>query len=216
MSQIVTHNIFIYAQVRKLRASIADLSEESARDLVEVERRGLSGGINLVRGLREELRDVEFQLSEANSMNAACQAKIQMIQSRMQQTAQKKTNAAVQLENNGQPRVSNDGNNSAESEEPTPKRIVTKALSETSDSETSFKEIDIMENGTMDEQRVAEAEVEANPVRDIPVQPVANKSQPSKEPKQVPRGSAAIVEEKPASERIATGDSEAIVPRYGH
>jgi hypothetical protein len=186
------------------------LSEESARDLVEVERRGLSGGINLVRGLREELRDVEFQLSEANSMNAACQAKIHMIQSRMQQTAQKKTNAAVQLENNGQPRVSNDGNNSTESEEPKPKRIVTS--SETSD---SFEEID-MENSTMDEQRAAEAEAEANPVRDVPDQPVPNKSQPSKdikEPKQVPRGSAAIVEKKPASERIATGDSEAIVPR---
>jgi hypothetical protein len=66
-------------QTRKLRASIADLSEENSRDMEEVERRGLEGGINLVRGLREELRDVEFQLVEIRSLTITYRAKISMI-----------------------------------------------------------------------------------------------------------------------------------------
>lgn len=58
------------------------MSEESARDLKEVERRGLSGGIDLVRNLREEIREVEFQLAEAKSLDATCQAKIGLIRAR--------------------------------------------------------------------------------------------------------------------------------------
>jgi len=54
-------------QIRKLRASITDLSEENTRDLAEVESRGLSGGIKLVRGLRDELRDIEHNLNETKS-----------------------------------------------------------------------------------------------------------------------------------------------------
>jgi hypothetical protein len=59
------------------------LGEESGRDLEEVERRGLSGGINLVRGLREELRDLDFSINEAKSMGATCKAKINLIQSKL-------------------------------------------------------------------------------------------------------------------------------------
>ena len=47
--------------------------------MAEVERRGLEGGINLVRGIREELRDVEFQLSEIQSLRTTYKAKISMI-----------------------------------------------------------------------------------------------------------------------------------------
>lgn len=70
-------------KIRKLRASIADLSEENARDMNEVKRRGLDGGINLVRGLREELRDVEFQLSETRNLSTTYKAKIGMIHARV-------------------------------------------------------------------------------------------------------------------------------------
>jgi hypothetical protein len=72
-------------KVRQLRASIADLSEENVRNLAEVERRGLSGGINLVRGLREEIRDIEFQLAEVKSGEAACRTKISLIQAKIKQ-----------------------------------------------------------------------------------------------------------------------------------
>lgn len=68
---------------RKLRASIEDLSEENARNLKEVNHRGLEGGINLVRGLREEIRDLEYNLLECRSMRATCKAKIGMILSRV-------------------------------------------------------------------------------------------------------------------------------------
>jgi hypothetical protein len=68
------------SKIRMLRVSIADLSEENDRNLVEVERRGLSGGVTLVRGLREEIRDIDFQLSEAKSGDAECRTKISLIQ----------------------------------------------------------------------------------------------------------------------------------------
>eukprot|EP00980_Cylindrotheca_fusiformis_P015410 scaffold4335_cov119-Cylindrotheca_fusiformis.AAC.13 len=76
-------------KIRKLRVSIADLSEENARDLKEVERRGLSGGIDLVRSLREETRDLEFQISEARSNTTTCRAKIGLIRTRMRNLSPK-------------------------------------------------------------------------------------------------------------------------------
>jgi hypothetical protein len=71
-------------KIRKLRVSIADLSEENVRNLKEVQKRGLTGGINLVRGLREEIREIEFELSEAKSAEATCRTKISLIQSSLQ------------------------------------------------------------------------------------------------------------------------------------
>lgn len=71
------------SKILKLRASIADLSEENAREIEAVEKRGLSGGITLVRGLRDELREIDYQLNEAKSMNATCRTKIGMIHSRL-------------------------------------------------------------------------------------------------------------------------------------
>lgn len=50
----------------------------------EVERRGLSGGIKLVRGLREEIRELDFTLNETKSSEALCRAKIKLIQSRIE------------------------------------------------------------------------------------------------------------------------------------
>mmetsp|Transcript_21423 Transcript_21423/g.59405 ORF Transcript_21423/g.59405 Transcript_21423/m.59405 type:complete len:877 (+) Transcript_21423:224-2854(+) len=70
-------------KIRKLRVAITDLSEENTRDLAEVERRGLSGGINLVRGLKDEIRELEFQISEAKSGEAGCRAKTSMIQAKI-------------------------------------------------------------------------------------------------------------------------------------
>ncbi len=68
-----------------------DLSEENTRDLKEVKLRGLEGGINLVRGLREELRDLDFHLSEARSIKTSCKAKIRMILARVQTRENKST-----------------------------------------------------------------------------------------------------------------------------
>lgn len=70
-------------KILKLRASIADLSEENAKEMEQVERRGLTGGINLVRTLREELRDLDYQCSETKNRLATCRAQIAMIHSRL-------------------------------------------------------------------------------------------------------------------------------------
>ena len=67
-------------KICKLRASIADLSEVWARDLAQVEARGLAGGVTLVRGLRDEIRDLEFAVAEVQSAEATCRMKIALIQ----------------------------------------------------------------------------------------------------------------------------------------
>eukprot|EP00978_Attheya_sp_CCMP212_P030264 scaffold110619_cov51-Attheya_sp.AAC.1 len=66
-------------KVKKLRASITDLAEELSSNLEQVERRGLSGGINLTRTLRLELREVEFQLAQAKSGEAICRTKLRQL-----------------------------------------------------------------------------------------------------------------------------------------
>ena len=64
-----------------------------------MKRRGLEGGINLVRGLREELRDLDFNLSEVRKMKIACKAKIAMILARVQKLGIKSENAGQTSKN---------------------------------------------------------------------------------------------------------------------
>jgi len=66
--------------IRKLRASIADMSEESETAMKEVERRGLTGGIKLVRKLRDEIHQLEFQVSRVKSAEALSRSKLQRLQ----------------------------------------------------------------------------------------------------------------------------------------
>jgi hypothetical protein len=47
--------------------------------MVEVHRRGLEGGINLVRGLREEIRDIDFQIGELKTLKAEFRTKISIV-----------------------------------------------------------------------------------------------------------------------------------------
>ena len=70
-----------HEKIRKFRVSIADLSEENDRNMQEVEKRGLTGGINLVRGLKDEIREIEFALDETKLADAVYRAKIEKIQS---------------------------------------------------------------------------------------------------------------------------------------
>jgi hypothetical protein len=89
------------------------LSEESTRDLEEVEKRGLSGGIKLVRSLRDEIREIEFALNETKSAEALCRAKIKLIQSKMGHA--KKQSAGARAE--AQASVGTTGPSSGESGE---------------------------------------------------------------------------------------------------
>lgn len=63
----------------------------------EVARRSLTGGVKLVRSIREEIREVEFKLSEAKSGEAACRARVNLIRSRLE-VARKKSRAAAKTE----------------------------------------------------------------------------------------------------------------------
>lgn len=81
--QLKAQTALLENKLRKLRASITDLSEENTRDLEEVENRGLSGGIKLVRGLRDEIREIEFTLNETKSAEALCRAKIKLFQAKV-------------------------------------------------------------------------------------------------------------------------------------
>jgi hypothetical protein len=70
-------------KIRKLRASIADMSEESESAMEEVNKRGLIGGIQLVRRLREQIRELEFQITEAKSSDAICASKLKHVQEKL-------------------------------------------------------------------------------------------------------------------------------------
>jgi hypothetical protein len=84
-------------KIMKLRASIADLSEENVKEMEQVEQRGLLGGINLVRNLRDELRDLEYQWSSTKNRTATCRAQIGMIHSRMPKSDPKEPRYPSQL-----------------------------------------------------------------------------------------------------------------------
>ena len=70
-------------RVNTLRESIASLADECARYQAEVERAGMSGALSLTKSLREELKEMESQLSEAKSGEAMCRRKLELIQERL-------------------------------------------------------------------------------------------------------------------------------------
>ncbi|KAL7436527.1 hypothetical protein ACHAXM_005242 [Skeletonema potamos] len=74
-------------RVKNLRSSIASLAEECARYQAEVQRAGMSGALSLTKSLREELKEMESQLSEAKSGEAMCRRKIELIQERLNNSA---------------------------------------------------------------------------------------------------------------------------------
>lgn len=71
------------SKILKLRASIADLSEERAKEMKQVEERGLAGGITLMRKLRDELQELDFQLSETRKQTETQRLQIRIIKRRM-------------------------------------------------------------------------------------------------------------------------------------
>ncbi|KAK1738282.1 hypothetical protein QTG54_010951 [Skeletonema marinoi] len=74
-------------RVNTLRSSIVSLADECARYQAEVERAGMSGALSLTKSLREELKEMESQLSEAKSGEAMCRRKIELIQERLTNSA---------------------------------------------------------------------------------------------------------------------------------
>lgn len=225
-------------KILKLRASIADLSEENAKEMEQVEKRGLTGGINLVRTLRDELRDVEFQWTETKNRTATCRAQIGMIHSRMPKP------------------VGSAAKDEVAKAEPTMVDAASKELDESANSIIDDEEIFVVESGDADESD-DEAPEDQSEDEDEGVQSLAESSKRDGQPKVDPvvTSSAAsvqsstkeppskakppepvkaqIIQDRPAlpghrkevapvatpettkteSERIATGDSQALVVR---
>jgi hypothetical protein len=158
--------------------------------LKEVERRGLHGGIHLVRGLREGLRDIEFNLSEARSMKTACKAKISMILARIpipDQNGTDDTTNTTAVEN-----VAYDNT------ETLPKGKINKS---TSIKDTENQEINNDEAVVVDYPSEIDTSQQQN-------ETLSQNGYPPKlisdSPSQQPQNP------KTSSERIATGDSQAI------
>eukprot|EP00934_Nitzschia_sp_Nitz4_P003012 Nitzschia sp. Nitz4//scaffold73_size107353//28172//30694//NITZ4_004310-RA/size107353-processed-gene-0.163-mRNA-1//1//CDS//3329557446//3002//frame0 len=197
------------SNIIKLRASITDLSEESAREMEEVERRGLSGGIQLVRNLRDELREIEFQLAEVRSMQVACRAKIGAIHSRI--PAKPKSSPPVVTAAS----VKSMGNTSER--EVSPEASDSNDLKALESTEATLLE-DQSETETEDVGEVAPKPVPGNAFK---VQDKVEKDspQPMDDEKkeatssEIPAKSQQETPEISNMERIATGDSQALALR---
>jgi hypothetical protein len=81
--ELARHFLEVDNQVKALRESIANLADESAKAAAEIDRRGMSGALSLTRTLREEVKEIEKNLTEARMGEGACRRKIEIIQQRI-------------------------------------------------------------------------------------------------------------------------------------
>jgi hypothetical protein len=65
--------------VKKLRASIAELSSENARNLEEVENLGLQGAVKLTRKLKDEVREQKMALETVVREESSVRARVAML-----------------------------------------------------------------------------------------------------------------------------------------
>ena len=81
--ELARHFLEVDNQVKALRESIANLADESAKAAAEIDRRGMSGALSLTRTLREEVKEIEKNLTEARMGEGSCRRKIEIIQQRI-------------------------------------------------------------------------------------------------------------------------------------
>jgi hypothetical protein len=93
--QIITQIMMCENKIRMLRAAIADLSDENVRNLEEIERRGLMGGIDYIRTLREEMREVEYLIQELKQLDVDCRTKIRTLQIQMNSSSALASNGST-------------------------------------------------------------------------------------------------------------------------
>jgi hypothetical protein len=72
-------------KIRMLRTAMADLGDENTRNIQEITSRGLMSGIDYIRTLRNEIRDVEYHIYELKQWDVDCRTKIRTLQMRMNQ-----------------------------------------------------------------------------------------------------------------------------------
>jgi len=62
---------------------VADLAEENARNLEEVERLGLSGAVRMARSLRDEQREIANEINDAKRGEAICMQRLRVLEKRI-------------------------------------------------------------------------------------------------------------------------------------
>lgn len=164
----------------------------------------MEGGINLVRGLREELRDLDYQLSEVRSMKSACKAKISMILARVQNRENKRQNE------NGDSDLANtttkpeiEGNDHSESHMASG---ISNEITDVKRSDDNLRKTN--DDGINDESpinKIPNANHSIPPPKTISPVPKERSSQESKN-----ADDQAGAHKVSASTKIATGDSQAI------
>jgi hypothetical protein len=75
--------IEVESRVNALRASIANLAEESAKCIAEIERHGMTGALSLTRSLKDEVKEWERKLRLARVGEGVCRRKIDIIKQRI-------------------------------------------------------------------------------------------------------------------------------------
>ena len=232
-------------KILKLRASIADLSQENTKEMEQVEKRGLTGGINLVRTLREELRDFEFQWTETKNRMATCRAQIGTIKSRMlksdnnipekkaeatpltdEATAVESTNSIV--EDEGMVMVESEDAEESEDEDAEPHPVDEDEEDESVQPSASGESLFFNENGSAEPSAEKASATSSGASRAVPakqhippepVKPQVIQGRPAPAlPGHVEVKRKGIVpipetENNTDSERVATGDSQALVVR---
>jgi hypothetical protein len=96
--QMITQIMMLETKIRRIRATMSDLSDENQRNQGEIERRHLMVGLQYIRTLRNEIRDVEYQIYELKQYDIDCRSKIRTLQNYLS------TSSSV-------PTLSNDTNN---------------------------------------------------------------------------------------------------------
>jgi len=104
-------------KVRKLRTSIASLAEENAKSLAEVEQRGLSGAIQLARTLREDLREVDFELASVQATNFSCKTKMGVLKRKLKEQDERTKKAKKGKKSGRKARGLNNGHSTSLSQE---------------------------------------------------------------------------------------------------
>ena len=71
-------------RVTKLRASLTDLAEEKDANLKEIEKRGLSGAVRMAQNLRDEVRELDYELNSTRSEVATIRLQIDTIRAALE------------------------------------------------------------------------------------------------------------------------------------
>ena len=71
-------------RVTKLRASLTDLAEEKDANLKEIEKRGLSGAVRMAQNLRDEVRELDYELNTTHSEVATIRLYIDTIRAALE------------------------------------------------------------------------------------------------------------------------------------